>query len=143
LSLTDTEIKQLLPKPPRPLIDGQGYDWKEFDKWLQRLHLLLGTPRNELVYNIPSRISESSSETAILDAFPGNQQQEIRDLSQKIQSVSALFDFSPNYQQQIQELESKVCDINALITFITDRGQEIRETMQMATNAQTLYWMES
>jgi hypothetical protein len=39
--LTPDELKQALPKPPR-LMGEKGYDWREFDRYLQRLHALLG-----------------------------------------------------------------------------------------------------
>lgn len=33
---------QALRKPPRLSNDGTGYDWREFDRWMRQVHLLLG-----------------------------------------------------------------------------------------------------
>ena len=44
--------KQLLPRPPQLLPDGNGYDWREFNRWLQRVYALLGVPQNTQTFNI-------------------------------------------------------------------------------------------
>jgi hypothetical protein len=33
---------QALPKVPRVKSDGSGYDWREFDRWIQTIQRLLG-----------------------------------------------------------------------------------------------------
>lgn len=43
---------QVLQKPPRLLNNTTGYDWREFDRWLQRLYLLLGTGEQGNAYNV-------------------------------------------------------------------------------------------
>jgi hypothetical protein len=36
------ETEQALARPPRLKQDGSGYDWREFDRWLQQIQKLLG-----------------------------------------------------------------------------------------------------
>lgn len=33
---------QALKRPPKLKNDGTGYDWRELDRWMRQLHLLLG-----------------------------------------------------------------------------------------------------
>ena len=41
--LTDlNHLNEALPKVPRLKNDGSGYDWREFDRWVRQIQLLLG-----------------------------------------------------------------------------------------------------
>lgn len=90
MSLTAEEIQQLLPKPPRLLSSESGYDWREFDRWLQRLYLLLG-PQVGTSLNIPSQMANDADTT------------------------SAELGFIPNYDERIQRLQKQIDDLKVEI----------------------------
>jgi hypothetical protein len=57
--LTTPADKKLLSRPPRLKPDGSGYaDWYEFDRWVQKVHQLLGLGTGKS-YNIPEQIRDS------------------------------------------------------------------------------------
>ncbi len=59
-----TEIvadQNLLPRPPRLKPDGSGYDWREFDRYLQKVYTMLGLFVESKVYNVPNEISSLQS----------------------------------------------------------------------------------
>ncbi len=56
MSVLEATTKQLLPKPPRLLPDGSGYDWREIDRWFQKIYLLLGAPSNPDAFNITTTL---------------------------------------------------------------------------------------
>jgi hypothetical protein len=59
---------QVLSKPPRLMRDETGYDWREFDRWIQRLYLLLGTGDTSNAYNVINAHIDNSDGIAGLDA---------------------------------------------------------------------------
>lgn len=59
--MTTAPATELLPRPPRLKSDGSGYDWHEFDRYLQRLSSLLGTGENQKSFNIPTAIDNQNS----------------------------------------------------------------------------------
>ena len=69
--MTDIAIDEnLLPRPPRrtqpvKVLDktgnqiasiDTGYDWREFDRYLQKLSLMLGVIANSKSYNVPEEL---------------------------------------------------------------------------------------
>jgi hypothetical protein len=57
--LTDTYLQ----RPPRLKADGTGYDWREFDRYLQKTSALLGEPTGNPT-NIPQQITNVNTITA-------------------------------------------------------------------------------
>jgi hypothetical protein len=57
--LTDTYLQ----RPPRLKADGTGYDWREFDRYLQKTSALLGEPNGNPT-NIPQQITTVNTSTA-------------------------------------------------------------------------------
>lgn len=53
--------QQVLPKAPRLLPDGTGYDWREFDRWLQRIQTLLGSGGNSKSLNVFTEIADQAA----------------------------------------------------------------------------------
>ena len=100
-----------LPKPPRLRADGGGYDWREFDRWLQRLFLILGYP------------NETNSD---INLFQGNE-----DIK------SSLFaDFAVDHQHEIRQLSIKLDEIQNELAMITDQQNEILKLRQQVEDAQ-------
>jgi hypothetical protein len=62
-----TPDKTLLSRPPRLKADGSGYDWREFDRYLQKIYsmlrLVLGADKS---YNIPNEIKDSQLQATLL-----------------------------------------------------------------------------
>ena len=117
--MTDTVItQQLLPKAPRLLPDGSGYDWREFDRWLQRVQNILGAPQNSASFNIASLLEMNNDVNTLLN-LEKNDQQEIRDLAVEIDSLSVISSMDNKNEQKLNDL------------------------FQLASDNQILYWMEA
>jgi hypothetical protein len=54
---------QLLPKPPRLLSVEAGYDWRDVDRWFQKIWRLLGPGVDSSAYNIPNVLETNISIT--------------------------------------------------------------------------------
>ena len=67
MTVTADIAKQLLPRPPRPLPDGSGYDWREFDRWMQKIYSLIGASANDKAYNVPGLLQQLGDERMSLD----------------------------------------------------------------------------
>lgn len=48
-------LNNSLPFPPRILSPELGYDWREFDRWLQIVYRMLGTIKERNLFVIPGR----------------------------------------------------------------------------------------
>jgi hypothetical protein len=44
---TIQNLKEALNRPPRVKGDGTGFDWRELDRWLQKVYQLLGTFKDQ------------------------------------------------------------------------------------------------
>jgi hypothetical protein len=110
LTVTTDISKQLLPRPPRLLPSGSGYDWREFDRWMQRVYSLIGTPQNSATYNIPASLGQNSDEQADLD-FVTDNSLEIQLLRQMVEQLSTEVNMFTDQQQNFLNLSRKVDDL--------------------------------
>ena len=102
---------QVLPRPPRLLQDGAGYDWKELDRFLQRLYLLLGNP---------SDLSQS------LNLIQGISNSE----------VDSGANFALDHQHEIKMLEKRLENVITEMNTIIDNRQTISNLLQAIQNIQ-------
>ena len=112
--MSDSISDQLLTRPPRLLPDGTGYDWKEVDRFFQRLYLLLGQPSGNS-YNVISSASTADVESGA--------------------------DFALDHQHEIKVLEQMYANLENQIQMITNDQQAIRDLMQQVQNTQTDHFM--
>src|ERR1035437_3818212 len=98
-----------LPKPPRLQPDGSGYDWREFDRWVQRLYLMLGVPNtvNEN-QNVLQELENLAIENGAI--FVIDHQQEIRTLSGRIDDL----------ENEMAAIFNSAIDINNLKTRLNE-----------------------
>lgn len=94
---------QTLPRPPRLLQDGTGYDWKELDRFLQRLYLLLGNP-SDLSKSLNLIQSISNGEIDAGTNFALDHQHEIKMLEHRLESLIVEIDMISNCKQQIANI---------------------------------------
>lgn len=85
MSLAKGVEKQLLPRPPRLLSVTTGYDWREFDVWLQKLYSLIGMPQTD-AYNIPTSL-QGTQDVAMEGAFTVDPSAEIQKLRQDLEQL--------------------------------------------------------
>ena len=109
MTITPDILQQLLPKPPRLLPDGSGYDWREFDRWMQKIYLLLGPPKDDQLYNITTAGGQTEVEH-IEDDFITDQSLEIQVLRKLVEQLNNEVNMIPNYQQEILNLRNQVND---------------------------------
>ena len=101
-------LQQLLPKPPRLLPDGSGYDWREFNRWMQNIYNLLGPPQNDSAVNITTVPTNGIEH--VEDDFLTDQSFEIQMLRKLVEQLSNEVYMIPNYQQEILNLKNQVND---------------------------------
>jgi hypothetical protein len=106
--------QQVLPKPPRLLPDGSGYDWREFDRWMQRVFSLLGLPqKNSASLNLIAAAQESIN-----------------------QSVDSGANFALDHQWEIKTLERRLENVIVEMNMIIDNKQQIQKLLQLVQNIQ-------
>jgi hypothetical protein len=52
---------ELLTRPPHLKSDGSGYDWREYDRWLQKVYAMLRLVASTSPYNVPNQIDDIKS----------------------------------------------------------------------------------
>jgi hypothetical protein len=55
--LTETQI---IPKPP------QSSDWRETERWMQKIYMILGSYGRTTSYNVPKTISDNKDDSLTL-----------------------------------------------------------------------------
>jgi len=109
MSLTTIQIQQLLPKPPRPLADGTGYDWREFDRWMQKIHQLLGTPVGQQ-FNVPSLLGPNFDEQLNLD-FITDESLAIQLLRQIVDQLAIEVQSLTDQQNDVYKVRQQINDV--------------------------------
>jgi hypothetical protein len=66
--LSTVLVSDPLSKPPRLLDSKTGYDWREFDRWMQRLWLLLGSGALSQAYNVINSSTDHAIEISGISA---------------------------------------------------------------------------
>lgn len=119
--MATTDPRELLVKPPRLLSSGNGYDWREFDRWLQKLYLMLGSPSENTVYNIPKLIDNNSSNIT-------NNTTNINNVAQIVSDIESSMPTDSSFQ--IIALRKLVDDLVTEINMLTDQRKEVHELQQ-------------
>lgn len=117
---------QLLAKPPRLLQSGQGYDWKEFDRWLQKVYVILGAPQNSGVVNITNLENQESNPSVDIEAdFTIDRSLEIQLLRQSIEQLTTELNMLQDHQQEITNTRKLIDDMRVEIDMIQNHQQEV------------------
>lgn len=114
MNVTTQTAPQLLAKPPRLLQSGQGYDWKEFDRWLQKIYVILGAPQNNEIVNITNidtTTTSSDSGTSVEDAFTIDSSFEIHILRQALEQLTTEINMLQDQQQAIINTNKRIDDV--------------------------------
>lgn len=129
--------KDTLPKPPRLLSNQNGYDWNEFDRWIQRLYLLLGMPdaNNSKALNVLASLNDQEVSNSF--DFSVDHQQEIKTLDRRIDDVIVELNLISSNKELFKSVSDKINDLTAEINMSIDHQQEIRSLQQQINDTNT------
>jgi len=118
--MADLLIKyQSLRKPPRLKNDGNGYDWRELDRWFLQIWMLLGPdPDGNKTVNLFTGLdnikNDISSIYASLAMVNSSDSQGVRDILLKVKDVEMKVDMLAVSEQEIRENRKRILDTDTL-----------------------------
>jgi hypothetical protein len=118
--MADLLIKyQSLRKPPRLKNDGNGYDWRELDRWFLQIWMLLGPDPDEnktvnLFTGLENIKDEITSIYASLAMVNSSDSQGVRDILLKVKDVEMKIDMLAVSEQEIRENRKRILDTDTL-----------------------------
>lgn len=108
----DVIAYQVLPRPPRLLQDGSGYDWREFDRWLQKIHSLIGMPQEGSKALNLINISQVTNNLLIEQGYnvPSDNSHDIKVLESRLEMImnemNMIIDNRDKISQLLQQIQN-------------------------------------
>lgn len=117
--------QNLLPRPPRLNPDGSGYDWREFDRYLQKIYTMLQLTYGSKFYNIPEAIRDLQAQSLVEGMTISNASSPTEDdLLKELLSIRAE---NPTFENRISSLEDELEEMMEQLDTVINRLDSLLE----------------